>query len=654
MSRDELSCDEAEELRLDQGAGVELEPAVRRGLERHLAGCAACRAFAAELDALEGDLRTALAPQPGEDEHGAADAARFLAALEAAGELDPAAGGAPPAAARRPAGATGAGTGGRAEVLPFPTAARRAPWRHLVAAAALFAVGLGIGSGLERGGDGPGAGVGIATQGHGGGVVLGGPEGGVLTLDRARVELAPGARVQVVDALARRVRLVQGRVRCHVVPGSGPFAVETEWGHARAVGTEYTVEIRQRRAREGPRNEDVVRQEGKLAIGGTIVMAVGVASGAVLFGSPGNEARLEAGQVGFVSDRGEVAVGALVELQEQAEAGARVPALEEELQAAQRRIAELERAAADGAAPPKPGQGTQPEDAGGEQAGSGGQGAATPEQERERKVRELVEAFDWTSGVRSLVRMRQNGEDYQQLTPEEQSALSKFALTIAELQRALGADSQDAVFNDPRVQAAFMPAWVDGLGADLDPAQAEALGEWAVEDLEREASAPDDDAPQTVLVRLLGRVRSTQALEAHLAATLRPEQVEGYVATVGDDPFFSQSEKPVALFEGAGVDALSAQVAEAWQAGFALDAQHGQALSRAATAYVNRLLALPEVDPSLPPVPRRQAVLERTATLLALQIEAEAQLQSLLTLSPEAAERVQAGSPWALWVRLAH
>jgi len=85
MSR-ELSCKEAEALRLDQSAGVELEAAAVEALKQHLEGCEACRAFAAQVDGVEAELRAGYREAPEfqpDSPGGAAAAERFLAGLAA-------------------------------------------------------------------------------------------------------------------------------------------------------------------------------------------------------------------------------------------------------------------------------------------------------------------------------------------------------------------------------------------------------------------------------------------------------------------------------------------------------------------------------------------------------------------------------------------
>jgi len=85
MSR-ELSCKEAEALRLDQSAGVELEAAAVEALKQHLEGCEACRAFVAQVDGVEAELRAGYREAPEfqpDSPGGAAAAERFLAGLAA-------------------------------------------------------------------------------------------------------------------------------------------------------------------------------------------------------------------------------------------------------------------------------------------------------------------------------------------------------------------------------------------------------------------------------------------------------------------------------------------------------------------------------------------------------------------------------------------
>ncbi|MEZ6189548.1 MAG: hypothetical protein R3F62_31680 [Planctomycetota bacterium] len=126
MSR-ELTCAEAQPLHFDRSSEVELDPESGQALDRHLAACAACRAFVQETLLAEAAIASAVGEDPelNDPERAARTAARVVAAIEAQEPWRQ-------APARRAPGAL--------------------PW--LIAAVALLAAGVGIGRGTAPAPDG--------------------------------------------------------------------------------------------------------------------------------------------------------------------------------------------------------------------------------------------------------------------------------------------------------------------------------------------------------------------------------------------------------------------------------------------------------------------------------------------------------------------
>lgn len=446
--------------------------------------------------------------------------------------------------------------------------------------------------------------------------------------DGAWVRPGPDARARVVSLAPRRLSLEAGRLDCRVRPGSGSFVVQAPHGRVSVVGTEFSVFV----LPPGGGGSAMGLDRKSLAVGGGAgALVVTVLAGVVLLEADGGgSAKVHAGQVGFADARG-VEVAELASLRALADRGKQAEALEAELAAARARLGAAEaelrglRERAPAAAPSSPTPAT---------SDAGAPAPADP-------VARALAGLDWGEAARALARNGRRGARHE-LSAEELAALSRLQLTLVELAKALGTDDVDGVFDDPRVVEAYLPAWVDALGTNLDPAQRERLRQLA----RRSATGvtPGAKAP-TYLRKKLGEVRAALELDATLAEVLRPEQRAAYVESVGDDPFFGSRHLSTRDHGSGTPTKLAESVTDDWLELFRLDPALRPLVQARALDFVTAALGVPAVDRALEPIARRRATLERTARLIELQLAAEEALAAELPVDDAARARIQTGSP---------
>lgn len=566
-----MRCEEAEEARLARASG----PIDEAALAAHLAGCARCRAFAAEIDEVERRL---------------SDALRTIAADGVVG----ARGRAPPRSRTR---------------------------LRLLAAAAALLVASGIAWLLLT------------------------PRG---PLPRAEITLSARGRARVEErSPVRALRLEAGALHCKVEKGSGPFEVRTALGTVAVIGTEFTVALS-----DGAPTSDggnPVKINRKLMAGGGAAIAVGVVAGIVTFRTPAGDAReLRAGEVAFADALGKIEVEELAKLREKAAAAERIPELEKELEkmhilleVTRIQLHEAEAKAARGGTPGKHEAGTS------EPAPAASQADAA-QSEQDRKVEAIIKKIDWAGAAKSLVALTKAQRRGQQPSTEAYGELSKLNTGIMELSKELGLDNAFGAWRDPRVQDAFAPVWYSALGANLDPDQASALGD----ELRRERAAGDGAGGEGFVEKTRARVEAQIQTEEALTRLLRPEQIAGYLETVGDDPFFGQQMQQK-QFAATGAEAIADRVAAAWADTFQLGDAAREAARAVAGRYVAAALDVPRPDPALAPPARRVAALRRAEKLLDLQKQAEDELAREPALAPDERARVEEGEGYILDVELA-
>jgi FecR protein/Putative zinc-finger len=516
------------------------------------------------------------------------------------------------------AGSGGGETPGRVDVVDGATA-----W---VAAGSLD---------LERGGEALAAGAGARLE-----------PGDVLTAPRA-VELGMinGARVsldagsQCTVGVGRELTLERGRVSCEVRPGSGAFAIHTELGTARVVGTRFRVALLAR-GEQGPMTNGQA-----LIMGSGALLAVTVSAGVVLLSSSdGEEREVRAGQIGLADGQGGIDVEDAVALRD------RVSEQESQLAAANARVRELE-ALLGVEHEPLPGDPSAPEsgpqdpkDGWDDDEGWGGKKKkelpplGLPEGmtqwEQDEQVRALVEAMDWETSVAAMRAIRVERSGGRSLSLEEKETLGAFFEALNEL-RQIGVG-----FYDPRVARWFVPEYVSGaLGADLDAQQAEQLAAFVARTGERDRANPEPEPalPHRFAHTAAQDVRRTRDLELELQRLLRPEQLEAYLADVGDDPFSSglATKSNRISCPGDTVPEVADQVARLWTNTYKLPPEFAPQVAAAAERFASGGLALPPLAADRDAFAGRQARLERAIQLLELQAEAEHQMLLSLPVSDE-------------------
>lgn len=254
-------------------------------------------------------------------------------------------------------------------------------------------------------------------------------------------------------------------------------------------------------------------------------------------------------------------------------------------------------------------------------------------EQQDQRVQALVQAHGWGASVTALRAAMEAKSGGRGLSLAERRSLESFFGVLEQLGK-LGVD-----LHDPRVERVFVPAWVSGLGADLDPRQAEQLASFVDEAAQRaeESEPPEPEHPLRYAHLKARDVARTQEVEAQLRALLRPEQLEAYLAEVGDDPFDSGLglKTDRLACPATTVAALAAQVSEAWSAQYRLPEQLAPQVHAAAYRFATSALVVPGLPSRQDAAARRQAVLRRARQLLALQGDAERDLLMGLPLSSE-------------------
>jgi hypothetical protein len=495
-----------------------------------------------------------------------------------------------------------------AEVASVSVARRfrpRSRWAPLAAAAAcVVAAGLGWH---------------FALRPAGAGAVLEGP--GTFGLERAQVALGKASRARVEEA--RRLRLERGSATLHVEPG--PFEVKTDAASIEVLGTDFTVELR----------EDPMKR----TLGASVVV-VGVVSGVVLLKmNDGRETTVHAGETAVGTTVSPVVVlDPVAEARKRVEAEKKVAALETELARSATRVASLETelarvTSAATALTPAPTGGAEVAHA----------SPDTPD----AKVKEIISKFDWKSGTRALVQVlkaQENGTN----EPFDQSlyvTLSKMNVVAAEIATARGYANPWQAYSDPAVRETFVPAWLDALGANLDDAQVAAVQQHV-----RDGSS-SADAPSSYLGALKDKLERNVDYDKFLAGLLRPDQLQTYNDTVGDNPFFG-SQLSLSKNRGTTLDSLAQTASDYWQKTFDLSATTVAAAQTLARQYAEQASAIPPVDPSLDVTARRAAATQRAIAVIALQQQMEQALAAIPGLTPAEQARVQQGSRTVLDLQL--
>jgi hypothetical protein len=396
-----------------------------------------------------------------------------------------------------------------------------------------------------------------------------------------------------------------------------------------------------------------------VAGGAAAALAVGVISGAVMLRTPGEAREVRAGEVAHADESGRIEVAKLADLRREAEAGRRVPALEEALAKKDARIAELEKKLAAAEAAAKPAERAEAAVAAKPRAEDGSAapaevvvaagergGPAAKSTLSDAEIQAMIQKVDWSGGSKALVTFFKAQREGRPVDPSVYVPLTKLNSDVMALSKALGLEKPFDAYRDPRVFSIFRVAWYAALGADLDDDQIAAF--------EKALDAPTGevfgDAP-TYAGNILAKLRREEREEEALFGILRPDQLQRYLDTVRDDVYFGTptQQKNMAMTSAA---ALADRVTDVWTQTFEIASGERDAVRAIAGRFVDGATAVPPLDPKLDPPTRRLACIKRAERIVSVQIEAEAALAHEPALSPEERERASGGAGFLLEVSI--
>ncbi len=256
-------------------------------------------------------------------------------------------------------------------------------------------------------------------------------------------------------------------------------------------------------------------------------------------------------------------------------------------------------------------------------------------EEREKLAQNLARV-DWGKSLKDLVAAMKNARASGKNTGGETFVeAAEVNLALAEAASQLGLKGPAAALGDPTVRSVVVPAWLDALGANLDPAQAAAISSLCLT-----VPSATATAPTSFLEARQAAIQSRIALEQSFSQVLTPDQLQAYASNVANDPLMKPSAQRLNL-SATSPSNLSGIVASYWTYQFQLGSGSQQAAQQVATHYVSAVMAVPPVAPNLGPEAARIASLDRANQLVALQQQAEQALAASASLS--AAEKGRAG-----------
>jgi hypothetical protein len=268
--------------------------------------------------------------------------------------------------------------------------------------------------------------------------------------------------------------------------------------------------------------------------------------------------------------------------------------------------------------------------------------------EERQKLAENLAKVDWAKSLKDLVAgLKSARASGKNLEGEAFVEAAEVNLALAEAASALGLKGPAAALGDPTVRSVVVPAWLDALGANLDPSQAAAISSLCLTVPSATASAP-----RSFLEARQAAIQSRIALEQSFSQVLTPDQLQAYASNVSDDPLMKPSAQRLNL-SATTPSNLSGIVASYWTYQFQLGSGSQQTAQQVAQQYVSAVMAVPPVAPNLGPEAARLASLDRANQLVALQQQAEQALASSPALSPSEKGRAVKGSSVCLQLALA-
>lgn len=257
--------------------------------------------------------------------------------------------------------------------------------------------------------------------------------------------------------------------------------------------------------------------------------------------------------------------------------------------------------------------------------GKGGMGpAAEPPEGMTREqwdaaVRIIVEGHDWRESLAAVRRLGDAKRSGRAMEPEDLARWESLQETWREL------NDLGVARDDPRVLRGTVPGRISALGANLNESQAAQLGTTVEELARREAARPAPDVPERFATATARRLRHVIALEDRMAQLLSAEQMQGYLAEVGDDPFASGWEtKPWRMHVGTTVEEVAERALGHWSNHYGItELEPRDRLGAEAATFAAAAVAVAGPVAGMDAVQRRRAILERTARIAELQGEAE-------------------------------
>lgn len=251
-------------------------------------------------------------------------------------------------------------------------------------------------------------------------------------------------------------------------------------------------------------------------------------------------------------------------------------------------------------------------------------------QEQDARVREIVDGHDWERSVGAMLSWERSREGGRGVSMDDKESIGEFLELIGQLNE-VGVD-----FFDPRVTRRHAPARIDAMGADLSDRQAGQISQFVDDTAARTAAEPRPDGPLLYADQKASELGQVLALERHMETILRPEQVQAYLAEVGDNPFRDGFGFKTARFSctGATLDEVASEVAQIWCQIYGIPEASRPMANTGALDYVNQILNAPPVTIEGSPA-RRHAMIERAIARLEAQASAERALLETVPMTEE-------------------
>ncbi|HKS16217.1 MAG TPA: FecR family protein [Planctomycetota bacterium] len=408
------------------------------------------------------------------------------------------------------------------------------------------------------------------------------------------------------------LRLLEGEVRCEVVPDPRPFSVEAAGATATVVGTEFALHVLD----DQPffKHDEKMRRPPKI---GMIVT-----EGAVLFKNTEGDVTVRAGWIALAGKNGAPWIwGQVKDL-----------ANDRTLDTMLRRT-RVQKPAAE-AAPAEMGWRDRTDSA----------------------VQARVDAVPWSQFAGALVRYYKHIDDSvmeQRTVVLEDTDVSIYMTLGYGTVRKL---AEELHVNGPIMQACRNKlASVRFLEAVVEAVSGAPLSEEHLNRLQASAAIdnllPAIDASASTLERWKTRTQKTAAFVRQLKEILTPDQYRRVTRSVG--PSFFVDGYKVWLVEGSKVEGAADRIARIWAEQFQLPTYAQEAVAKIATQHVKaHVEAVDKFRRRTEAVQPGLDEIELTSRLLGLQAEAERNVSDIPSLNGQARTRTAAGSDILFMIRI--